>query len=127
VFAREDFAGANSAIDLGAKVAHVVGNEIAPDPSPERRERGARDPALPFVLGFAIDQERLDRLKEQARGVAFSGRRIARVANGSADRIQQHFPAWDVFAPQHRAFELHHQQSSRTRRQLPQVRPQSLD
>ena len=112
------------------RIADVVGigldrdcEQVAPDPGPDRLERGARDAALMLVRRRIVDQERLEGAEELSRRIADAGRRLARFAHRAPHLLQQEIAAWYFAAAQQRAFELRNQQSAGGRRELPQILP----
>ena len=120
----------------GKRAAHVIAiglrfrrHEVARDPGPDRIERRARDAAWRLALALRVDQERLERTEERARGSA-DARRIrllAGVAHRGAHLLQQHVAAGDVIATQHGALELRHEQRACSGRKLPQKLPQPIE
>ena len=63
-------AGHERVLDVRGIGLRLFGHQSVADPKPQRLERGARDPAAMLVIGNIVDQERLERLKEQAGRIA---------------------------------------------------------
>jgi hypothetical protein len=113
-------------VDLIHIGLRLLRHQIACDPFPDRRQAGARDAAAMLALGRIVDQERLDRRKEQALRMIEARQLAAGVARVGAQFLEDHIRAGRIFAAQPRAFELGRQQGSRLGRQLTQVLTQFL-
>ena len=79
------------------------------------------------MVGTIVDQERLERLEEQAGGIADARDALALLAHDVAQFLQNEIVAGDIVAAQQRAFEFADQQRTRRRRELAQVLPQPFD
>ena len=103
------------------------GHHVGGKPAPDRLERHAGDATRMLAAGAVVDEEWLERGKEQPLRIADARRqrapmrcRLAQFLKDEADR-RQFLPA------QPAALELRHQQSPRLRFQFPQVVAQPID
>ena len=71
------------AIDIFAQRLGLGWHQVAAQPSPDRRQRHARDTTAALVIGSILDEERLKRREEQTFGVADA---VNRLSSG-ADRV----------------------------------------
>ena len=78
------------------------------------------------MVGRGIDQKRLERSKEQARGVAEARGRLAIRADGEAELLKDEVVTGAVVAAQHATLELMDEHSPRRRRQRAEI-VRSLD
>ncbi len=102
--------GEQSAIDIVAQRFGLGGHEIAAEPGPDRLERYAAEAADALVIGGGVDQERLERRKEQTRRVADARHPLAVGADGVPQFLEHELIARGVFPAQQVALELLDQQ-----------------
>jgi hypothetical protein len=115
-------------IDILAQRFGLGRDQIACDPFPDRLKRHAREPPGALVIGGIVDEERLDRREEYARGVAHARRRrLAFDTDGAAQLLQDEFVAGRFFAAHNAALELGDQHGARLRLQRPQIIAQPFD
>jgi hypothetical protein len=102
LFRLDRVVGVQRAIDIGAQCLGLGGYQIAPDPRPERLERDARDAPGTLVIGRIVDDERLDRRKEQPRNLAHArcGRWWRSRRDGAAQFLENELVAGRHFAGQ---------------------------
>ncbi len=77
-------AGKQRLVHAVAEQVGLVGQQIAAHPGPQQFERTARNAAGMIVVGAIVDHERLERLEEQAGGMADPRAAIALVAHDAA-------------------------------------------
>ena len=118
--------GGEQQVDLIDVGLGLLRHQIARDPFPDRRQAGARDAAAMLAFRRVVDQERLDRRKEQALRVAETRQLAAGLARVGAQLFEDHLGARRIFAAQPRALELRRQQGACLGRQLTQVLTQFL-
>ena len=66
------------------QVPGIVGQQITANADPQPLQRSARDTARVMMVGAIVDQERLERLEEQAGAKADAGRAFALLARNAA-------------------------------------------
>jgi len=119
--------GEQRVVDVLAQRLDFGPHQIAADPGPDRLERSPRDAADPPVVGRSVDQERLERLEEQARRIA-DARRLLRLGPDRAPQLLQHqLATGHVVAAQLGALELRDQHGAGFQLKTPEIFPQPFD
>ncbi len=88
------------AVDVLAQRLCFSGHQIATDPVPDRFKRYARKTADALVVSGIVDEERFDRHKEHAGGIADTPSRSSLEAGSAAQFLKNEFAASRLIAAQ---------------------------
>src|SRR5690242_17862969 len=80
-----------------------------------------------MMIATIIDDERLERLEQQLRGILDADRAIPLLTHDATQLLEHKVGAGSVFAAQDAAFKLADQQRTRSWRKFAQKSPQPLD